>query len=216
MLKARVLASLLRNCFTFRDLKEYIKENVDNNKISYETLKYLYKNLYYKKSPFLKQNIYPIGEFLKKGYSTKEAENLAKLLDDANGLTIFCYDKKEIGYKYNKLFYDLLFVFDVYDNAIKSALNKDEAYLIAKNEVNCTSCRIREIEMQLKENELIFDDDIKSFYHEVTEEGKNIKNKMLDLNNKNLSKDLLEKYNRLNKTKKLIQEVKPYKDYVTR
>ena len=46
MLKIKALASKFNNCFTFQDLREYIKENVDNNKLSYENLKiYIIKNL---------------------------------------------------------------------------------------------------------------------------------------------------------------------------
>lgn len=69
-------------------------------------------------------SIFSVCEFLIKGYTVEEAEKLAKLLPDANELTVFCYEEK--GYLYNKLFMDLRFVYMKYDEYTKRNYEKIE------------------------------------------------------------------------------------------
>lgn len=95
--KTKLLLNLMHDNNYFKDLNSYLREMVEEDKLSYNNLKYLYNKLYRNKSLFIKQNIFPVSQFLIKGYSTEEAEKLANLLPDANGLTIFCYDEKEKG-----------------------------------------------------------------------------------------------------------------------
>lgn len=87
-----------RNNNYFTDLEDYIYERVKENKLSYNDLKYLYKNLYRGHSLYVKQKIYPVLEFLSKIFSTAEAEKIAKLLLDVKKYTVFCYDEKECDY----------------------------------------------------------------------------------------------------------------------
>ena len=152
--KTKVLLNMMNNNNYFKDLNSYLREKVEQKKLSYENLKYLFKKLYINKSLFIKQNIFPVCEFLIKGYSTEEAEKLAKLLPDAHGLTVFCYDEKEKGKLFNKLFMDLEFVYLQYDEYKKVEETKDIAYDIVKNDIEVTNVKIREIEVQIKKREL--------------------------------------------------------------
>ena len=102
--KTKLLLNLMHDNNYFKDLNSYLREMVEEDKLSYNNLKYLYNKLYRNKSLFIKQNIFPVSQFLIKGYSTEEAEKLANLLPDAKGLTVFCYDEKEKGNLFNKLF----------------------------------------------------------------------------------------------------------------
>ena len=129
-IKTKVLVSKFKNISYFTDLEDYISDRVNENKLNYDKLKYLYDNLYKGRSEFIKQNIYPVGEFLSNGYSFEECEKITDLLDDATGKTIFFYDKKEQGHKFNKLFVDLKFSFDKYNEFIKCGNSKDIAFEI--------------------------------------------------------------------------------------
>lgn len=132
-IRSKLLATRFKDNNYFTNLNEYINYLVDENKISYKNLKYLYNKMYLFKSLFIKQNIYPVGEFLSKGYTPKEAENIARLLQDANGLTVFCYEQKEKGQVYNKLFKDLEYYYDLYDKQVKRIGDKQVAFKIVKN-----------------------------------------------------------------------------------
>ena len=138
----------------FKDLKSYLREMVEQDKLSYNNLKYLYNKLYRNKSLFIKQNIFPVSQFLIKGYSTEEAEKLADLLPDAYGLTIFCYDEKEKGKLFNKLFMDLEFVYIQYNYYKNIKDTKNRAYEIVKDEIETTNISQREIEVQIERQKL--------------------------------------------------------------
>lgn len=152
--KTKLLLNLMHDNNYFKDLNSYLREMAQQMKLSYKNLRYLYRKLYRNKSLFIKQNIFPVSQFLIKGYSPQEAGKLAKLLPDAYGVTIFCYDKKEIGKLYNKLFMDLEFVYMQYDE-YKNVENTDNiAYELVKDDIESTSIRQREIEVKIKKQEL--------------------------------------------------------------
>ena len=153
-LKTKALLNLMHDNNYFKDLNSYLREMVEKEKLSYENLKYLFKKLYINKSLFIKQNIFPVSQFLIKGYYTEEAEKLAKLLPDAHGLSVFCYDEKEKGKVFNKLFMDLEFVYLQYDEYKNVENTKDIAYELIKNDIDATSIRQREVEVQIKKQEL--------------------------------------------------------------
>ena len=72
-IKTKILVSKFKNNSYFVDLEDYISERVNEEKIDYKKLKYLYDNLYKGHSEFIKQNIYPVGEFLSAGYSDRKS-----------------------------------------------------------------------------------------------------------------------------------------------
>lgn len=154
-LRTNYLMSRFKNVSYFTDLNRYITEMVTENKLSYNNLKYLYDNLYKGKSEFIKQNIYPVCEFLMKGYTGQEAEQLADLLEDAKDKTIFCYEPKETGYIYNKLFYDLKFVFTKYNEIVASEMPKDVAFKTVADLISTTITCQRQYEMESLENKYI-------------------------------------------------------------
>lgn len=198
MVKQRLLSKKFKNSKYFLDLSSYIEKVVHSEELSYDDLNYLYNNMYKNKSDFIKQNIYPVCEFLKKGYSIDECEELATILTDANELTIFSNSKEEVGYKYNKLFYDLLFVYNTYDKYIKMSNNKSSSFLKTKFEIEITDVRQRSIEMRIIEQDYL--------ESELNEEIEYLNGKLTQINNKiNLSKEvdglLITIYNRLQKTK---------------
>lgn len=153
-IKTKLLLNLMNDNNYFKNLNSYLNEIVKDEKLSYDNLKYLYNKLYINKSLFIKQNIYPVSEFLIKGYSIEDAEKLANLLPDACGLTVFCYSEKEKGYLYNKLFLDLEFIYMQYQYYMDLKNNKDIAYNIVKDEIEITTIRQREIEVQIKNQKL--------------------------------------------------------------
>ena len=152
--KTKALLNLMHDNDYFKDLNSYLREMVEQEKLSYDNLRYLYKKLYINKSLFIKQNIFPVSQFLIKGYSTEEAEKLAKLLPDAYGLSVFCYDEREKGKLFNKLFKDLEFVYLQYDEHNNVKDTKDIAYDIVKDDIEVTSISQREVEVQIKKREL--------------------------------------------------------------
>lgn len=155
-IKTKILASKFKNNSYFKDLEDYISERVNEGKLDYEKLKYLYDNLYKGRSEFIKQNIYPVGEFLSSGYSFEECEKITDLLEDATGKTIFCYEKEEQGYRFNKLFSDLKFCFDNYNEFIKSGNSKEIAFEKTKFELDITPLRLREIIVNLESGKYIY------------------------------------------------------------
>ena len=152
--RTKLLLNFMHDNNYFKDLNSYLREMAQQRKLSYNNLKYLYRKLYRNKSLFIKQNIFPVSQFLIKGYSPQEAGRLAKLLPDAYGVTIFCYDKKEIGKLYNKLFMDLEFVYMQYDEYKRVGFTSDMAFELIKDDIEITNIRQREIEVQIKKQEL--------------------------------------------------------------
>ena len=179
-IKSKIVLGLFNDNSYFTNLKEYVTEMVENEKLSFQNLKYLYSKMYIGKSEFIKQNIFPVSEFLIKGYSTKEAEKIAELLPDAYKLSIFCDNKKEIGHIYNKLFTDLKFAYNIYDKYRNIESTKERAFDIVAKEIQNTDKRQREGEAQIYESK--FDlDDTREFYDDIldkidklSEEFKNI------------------------------------------
>lgn len=139
-----MMYSKFRNNNYFVNLEEYLKERIDDGKLSYENLKYLYKELYRGHSLYVKQNIFQVGEFLSKGFSTEEAERIANILPDAKKYTVFCYDEKEVGYKYNKLFKDLEFAYSKYEKFCNRYDSKDKAFERLENTIKNTTVAERE------------------------------------------------------------------------
>lgn len=179
-IKSKIVLGLFNDNSYFTNLKEYVTEMVENEKLSFQNLKYLYSKMYIGKSEFIKQNIFPVSEFLIKGYSTKEAEKIAELLPDAYKLSIFCDNKKEIGHIYNKLFTDLKFAYNIYDKYRNIESTKERAFDIVAKEIQNTDKRQREGEAKIYESK--FDlDDTREFYDDIldkidklSEEFKNI------------------------------------------
>ena len=196
---AKILLKLFRDNGYFYNLSDYLKGSYEAGDLSYKDLKYLYKNLYMFRSLFIKQNIYPVAEFLKRGYSTKEAEQLADMLEDAKNLTIFCYSNKEVGNRYNKLFYDLSFVYNNYDKFIKQGYSKENALFNTKCELEITSPKQRQLEQIIYNDDEISEFDLKTYSQEILEEMSNLKKDIL-INNKDTFINT-KKYNRLSKTK---------------
>ena len=168
-IKTKLLVSKFKNNSYFTNLSEYIQDKVNNDNLSYENLKYIYNNLYRGHSEFIKQNIYPVCEFLKEGYTFEETEKIAGLLSDATGKTVFCYNEREKGDKYNKLFCDLKFAYDVYDRYIKLGNSKEKAFEIVKNEIELTDENQRFIENSISMNKL-YETEAKSSYKEISKE----------------------------------------------
>lgn len=173
--KTKLLLNLMHDNNYFKDLNSYLREMVEQDKLSYENLKYLYKKLYINKSLFIKQNIFPVSQFLIKGYSTKEAEKLAKLLPDAYGVTIFCYDEKEKGKLFNKLFMDLEFVFMEYDEYKNVKDTSDRAYELVKYDLENTNIKQREVEVQMKNQELDTRQKLEEAFDKIDKQMKTIK-----------------------------------------
>ena len=179
-IKTKMVLGLFNNNSYFKNLKEYLTEKMENKELSFQNLKYLYAKMYIGKSEFIKQNIYPVSEFLIKGYSAQEAEKIAELLPDAHKLTIFCYAEKEKGHTYNKLFSDLQFAYNIYDKYRNIESTKERAFDIVAKEIQNTDKRQREGEAKIYESK--FDlDDTREFYDDIldkidklSEEFKNI------------------------------------------
>ena len=204
-IKTKVLLSKFRNISYFKDLEDYISDRVNENKLDYDKLKYLYDNLYKGRSEFIKQNIYPVGEFLSSGYSFKECEKITDLLDDATGKSIFCYDKKEQGYKFNKLFVDLKFCFDRYNEFIQAGNNKDIAFEKLKFELSITPLRLREIIVDLQSGKYIYNSEMESYYNYMNNEMDKLRDSFIE----NTSKDeKLLKHFKNNITKDRFQSIK--------
>lgn len=179
-IKSKIVLGLFNDNSYFTNLKEYVTEMVENEKLSFQNLKYLYSKMYIGKSEFIKQNIFPVSEFLIKGYSTKEAEKIAELLPDAYKLSIFCDNKKEIGHIYNKLFTDLKFAYNIYDKYRNIESTKERAFDIVAKEIQNTDKRQREGEAKIHESKFDLDatrefyDDILDKIDKLSEEFKNI------------------------------------------
>ena len=174
-IKSNIVLGLFNNNSYFKNLKEYLTEMVDNEKLSFQNLKYLYSKMYIGKSEFIKQNIYPVSEFLIKGYSTQEAEKIAELLPDAHKLTVFCYDEKERGHTYNKLFCDLQFAYNTYDKYMNIDNTKKRAFEIVAEEIENTDIKQREGEARIYEIECNADD-TKEFFDYISEKMEKLRN----------------------------------------
>lgn len=159
----------------FTNLNDYLTEKVEEDKLSYKNLKYMYNKLYLGKSLYLKQNIFPVCQFLIKGYSTEEAEKLARLLPDAHKLTVFCYEEKEEGYLYNKLFMDLRFIYLEYDEYIKNGCDKERAFELVKEDIEVTTVKQRQIEVNLKEQEISSKKELEEKCNEIYEQMHNLR-----------------------------------------
>jgi len=211
MISAEILIRCFRSNYYAQDLNEYIKDSYKSGDLSYNNLKYLYKNLYQFHSYFVKQNIYAVCEFLKKGYSTEECEKVANLLEDAHDKTVFCNNKKEIGYKYNKLFYDLMFCYDTFDKYIKQGYSEDYALFNIKCDLEITTERQRQIEYELNNNEYLGKDELKDFESSIKNKMNELKNDIIINDKDNFIKT--KKYNRLSKTKSKIDKYIKMKSY---
>lgn len=169
-IKTKLLLNLMHNNDYFTNLNEYLTDMVNKDKLSYKNLEYLYNKLYLNKSQYLKQNIFPVCQFLIKGYSIEETEKLAKLLPDANKLTVFCYEEKERGYLYNKLFMDLRFVYLQYDEYIKNGCDKERAFEIVKEDIENTTIKQRQVEVNVKEQEITSRKELEKICDEIYEQ----------------------------------------------
>ena len=174
-IKTKILVSKFKNNSYFVDLEDYISDRVNEGKLDYKKLKYLYDNLYKGHSEFIKQNIYPVGEFLSAGYSIEECEKITDLLEDATGKSVFCYNQKEKGYRFNKLFLDLKFCFNNYDDFIKSGNSKDVAFEKMKFELDITPLRLREIIEDLKSGKYIYYSEMENYEEYINKEMENLK-----------------------------------------
>lgn len=178
--KTKLLLNLMHDNNYFKDLNSYLREMIEQDKLSYDNLKYLYKKLYINKSLFIKQNIFPVSQFLIKGYCTEDAEKLAKLLPDAYGVTIFCYDEKEKGKLFNKLFMDLEFVYMQYNEQINVGKTRDIAYELVKADIESTSIKQREVEVQIKKQKIDTKQKLEDAYNTIDEQMKILREKFRD------------------------------------
>lgn len=149
-IKSKALLVLFKNNNYFLDLHEYLEERVKENKLDYKSLLYIYNKLYLGRTLYVKQNIYPVVEFLSKGYSIDELALIGNLLPDACKYTIFSAEKDK-GYIYNKLFSDLEWSFENYNEYIKEDnISKEEAFVLIKKEIELTNVKQREVEILMK------------------------------------------------------------------
>jgi len=63
-IKTKLLLNLMHNNDYFTNLNDYLTDMVNKDKLSYKNLEYLYNKLYLNKSQYLKQNIFPVCQFL--------------------------------------------------------------------------------------------------------------------------------------------------------
>lgn len=201
MIREIILANKFKSNSYAKDLREYIMENVLNGKLNYDNLKYIYDNLYKRQTLFIKQNIYPVCEFLKEGYSFSECETLASLLVDAKDLTIFCYDKNDKGKLYNKLFHDLSFVYENYDKYIKSGYDSEIAVSKIKDLLKITNYEERMLEGIISKERFLTHTEEEHYLRylndEIAKARKQIKNPV----DSELSEGLMiSRYNRLRQT----------------
>lgn len=174
-IKTKILVKKFKNVSYFSDLEDYISDRVNEGKLDYKKLKYLYDNLYKGRSEFIKLNIYPIGEFLSAGYSFEECEKIIDLLDDATGKSIFCYEKKEKGDRFNKLFVDLKFCFNNYDEFIKSGNSKEVAFEKMKFELDITPLKLRAIIEDLSSGKYIYHSEMENYEEYINKEMEKLK-----------------------------------------
>lgn len=175
-IKTKLLVSKFKNVSYFKDIEDYISDRVNENKLDYDKLKYLYDNLYRGRSEFIIQNIYPVGEFLSAGHSIGECEKLTDLLEDATGKTVFCYENKEQGYRYNKMFCDLKFCLDSYDQFIKDGNSKENAFENTKYELDITPLKLREVIVNLKSGKYIYHSEMENYCEYLNSEMDKLRN----------------------------------------
>ena len=209
MIREVLLANKFMSNSYAKDLREYIMENTLNGNINYDNLKYIYNTLYKKQSLFIKQNIYPVCDFLQKGYSISECETLASLLPDAKNMTIFCYDKSDEGKLYNKLFFDLTFVYENYDKYIKFGYDSENSLSKIKHLLKITNVDERHIEGIISKERFLTHTEEENYLRylkdEITKTKKQIKNPI----DSELSEGMMiSRYNRLRQT------LKKYNNYL--
>lgn len=86
------------------DVREYLQEKLDNDKLTENQVRYLIKNM--NTNIYMLQNVYPVAEAMEKGISVEVIEECVSLLDDALDLSIFALENGK-GKLYNKCPYDL-------------------------------------------------------------------------------------------------------------
>lgn len=184
-LKTKELLELIKENEYPKDLNNYLTEMLEQNKLTYENLKYLYNKLYKDKPLYIRQNLFTVSQFLIKGYSIEEAEEIANLLPDANGLNVFCQDKKEKDDLFNKPCLDLEFAYMQYDYYKNIKDTKNRAYEIIKEDIELTTVQQREIEVQIKNLGINTSQKLKESYETIDKEIKKLKTEF----DKNTSND---------------------------
>ena len=102
------------------DMRDYLTDEVKKGTLNHKQIKYLYKNLYRRKTPYIRQNIFPVSQAMINGVSTYDIEKIASKLLDANQFTIFSVGGKND--KYNKLFKDLEFMLNKFAHWSKNCM----------------------------------------------------------------------------------------------
>ena len=74
------------------------------------------------------------------------------MLPDAKKYTVFCYDEKECGYIYNKLFRDLQYAYLKYERIYNNCKSKDETFEKVKRLIEKTDVKARGDFMEKFEN----------------------------------------------------------------
>lgn len=197
----------------FKDTKEYLTDCVEKSNLSYEKLKYLYDNLYNSRSFYLQQNLFPVCEFLRKGYSIDECEKLTHYLEDsASAFT----EEKNRGRLYNKPYYDLGFAYYTYDKHIKRGNYTNEALRKTLFELSVTDRMEREVEMQLVMSEYIdsqhfniYQKHLRNNISTIQEKVKTRRNKGIDMYKLNRTKNILYRLkNYMQKQNKGLENIK--------
>lgn len=216
-IRSKALLTLFRNNNYFIDLHEYLKERVKENKLDYKSLLYIYNKLYLGRTLYVKQNIYPVAEFLSKGYSIDELALISNLLPDACKYTIFS-EEKDKGYVYNKIFSDLEWSFENYNEYIKEDnISKEEAFVLTKKEIELTNVKQREVEILMKNHpdELFTNtkylwkgNDLVDYYMELVNDKKKIEQEFTKRYKENINEYNTEKTNVEDEKEKLVHRYK--------
>lgn len=172
--RTKLLLNRFRNNEYSLDMYEYLKENVNNKLLSYDNLKFLYDYLYKDKSSYIRQNIYPVSEFLMVGYSTNEALRVASLLPDASNYTIYS-DKRYSGDIFNKLFQDLRFAYQQYNVYIKANKTQDTALSIIVDEFEYMDKNQREYHLRMDKNEIKDVNELAEYYKGIEKEMRHLR-----------------------------------------
>lgn len=179
-LKTKLLAEKFRNIYYFKDLHEYIIEKIEQNSLSYDNLKYLYNNLYKNNSEFIKQNIYPVCEFLLQGFSYEECEKIANTLEDASNGAFF-YDKKDTGKLYNKFFYELRFSYLTYNNFVIQGDSRETAFEKMKYENEITEAFQKELECRIINDYYLYHSETESYLKDIEKQREKLENEFKEL-----------------------------------
>lgn len=216
-IRTKVLLPLFKNNNYFKDLHEYLEERVKENKLDYRSLLYIYNKLYVGRSQYIKQNIYQVAEFLSKGYSIDELAMISNLLPDACKYTIFS-EERDNGYVYNKLFLDLEWSFENYNEYVKeNNISKEEAFVLIKNEIELTNVKQREVEILMKNypdelftnTKYLWDGkDLVDYYTELINDKKKIEQEFTKKYKKNINDHNPDNINLENEKDKLVHRYK--------